>query len=392
MCNNCQNSTEEIYYQSQDVPSLENLNLGNGTYLNEILKKIDSILGAQYAFNFTPYTMPYLKGKYTINTMKNFAESTSVELDLLNKKATSLTNTTTSLTNSNTAFNTRITNVEFPKIADTANAGFTTNDGLKVVLQKLTNRVGNIVPVKQEALVPVDSQTVLLTTSGVLGHTLGASVKISSTNGNRIVLNNDGLFVAPVPALESGAIQTLSLNGYTLGISSGNFVNLPIPQLTLSGTTLGIQGSNSVDIGNVLNVAQTPIVVNDSSTIDFTASGINNHTITAQVKISSNAGNQLVNANGLFVPNVNVPTLLSDISLTPAYKTSFCGIVASCSVPLSFTFTNSGGVSVAVNYIDVNNVSRIINVAASFSVSATDVKKIVTPSTTTLKIEFLGFT
>jgi len=52
-------------------------------------------------------------------------------------------------------------------------------------------------------------------------------------------------------------------------------------------------------------LSESPIIVNDSSSIDFTTSGVSNHTLTGVVKISGNAGNQLsILSNGLFVPQV----------------------------------------------------------------------------------------
>jgi hypothetical protein len=51
---------------------------------------------------------------------------------------------------------------------------------------------------------------------------------------------------------------------------------------------------------------QTPITVTDSSSIDFTVSGVNNHTITADIKrdtVSNGGNNILINTvNGVYVP------------------------------------------------------------------------------------------
>jgi len=51
---------------------------------------------------------------------------------------------------------------------------------------------------------------------------------------------------------------------------------------------------------------ETPLTVIDSNSFDFTTTGTVNHTLTGNVKISNNAGNQLsIQPNGLFVPTVN---------------------------------------------------------------------------------------
>lgn len=101
----------------------------------------------------------------------------------------------------------------------------------------------------QTPLAVNDTATVDLTASGTDNHTLQADVKVSATAGNAISVNADGLYVAPVV----------------------------VP-------------------------AQTPLVANDTPTVDLTASGTDNHTLQAAVKISATAGNAVtVNPDGLYV-------------------------------------------------------------------------------------------
>lgn len=390
MCESC-NSTQDLFYYSEETPNLPFLNLGNGTYLNTLLEKIDSIIGSEYPFDFSKYKMPYMKGKYTISTMKNFAESTSVELANLNIKITNSVTTSTASTAAITALDTRIGVLEIPGINDTSFAGFTTTSSLKVVLQKLSDRIAEISsPQINTPLVVVSSNTVLLTSAGTLNHTIGASVKISGASGNILQAKSDGLFAAA----STGSVttpQTLSLSPLgVLSISGGNYVNLPVPVLNLSGTTLSIGGS-SVDIGNVANVAQTPLTVVDSSTIDFTASGTNNHTLTGVVKISPNANNQVVNANGLYVAPASTAAVLSEINLIPTYRTTFNDLVKASNIPLTFFILNTGGISATVNYLDVNNVSLIRTFLPTEGRLLQNVKQVITLPTSSLKIDFLGF-
>ncbi len=115
MCESC-NSTQDLFYYSEETPNLPFLNLGNGTYLNTLLEKIDSIIGSEYPFDFSKYKMPYMKGKYTISTMKNFAESTSVELANLNIKITNSVTASTASTAAITAFDARINVLEIMAI------------------------------------------------------------------------------------------------------------------------------------------------------------------------------------------------------------------------------------------------------------------------------------
>lgn len=68
--------------------------------------------------------------------------------------------------------------------------------------------------------------------------------------------------------------------------------------------------------------AQTPITVVDSESIDFTASGVDNHTITADVLVSATAGNTLtINPDGLFVPTAADTTVIA-VTDTPALNLS----------------------------------------------------------------------
>ena len=390
MCNSCKTTTDNVSYNSETLPVLPYLNLGNGTELNEILKNIDYIIGTNYPFNFGQYSIPYLKDKYTINNMANFTFAVSKELDLLNTKTTSLTTTSNSLSTEINSLKTRVVALEKPQITDTALAGFSVNDTLKVVLQKLTNKVGTLLAPTQVPISILSSNTVQLTASGSLNHTIGASVKISSQSGNRLQVNNDGLYVPPVTTSSTNN-QTLSINGYSLGISNGNFVNLPIPQLSLQGTVLGLTNSNSVDIGNIVTTNQTPLTVQDSSTIDFQTSGINGHTLTGSVKISSNTNNKLTNSNGLYVAPVDNAALLTEVATTSTQKSSFCGIVNTCPIPLTFNIVNTVGSSQIINYVDVNNVPKSVSVANNNSMQITDVKRITTQPLSNLRIDFMGF-
>lgn len=391
MCENC-NSSEKLFYYSEDVPNLPFLNLGNGTYLNTLLQKIDSVIGSEYPFKFSGYNMPYMKGKYSISTMKNFAESTSVEVANLNIKVNTATTNVATNTASITSLTNRVGVLEVPAINDTALAGFTTTSTLKTVLQKLTDKIAEITaPQTNTPLSTTSSNTILLTTAGVLNHTLGASLKISGVSGNTIQIKPDGVYVAATPSTNTPP-QTLSLNTQgVLSISGGNYVNLPVPVLNLQGSVLSLVGGNSVDIGVVTSGAQTPLTVQDSSTIDFTANGTNNHTLTGSVKISNNANNQLVNSNGLYVPPANTGNILNEIIITPAYRATFNDLVKSSNIPLTFYILNTGGGSVTVNYLDVNNISVVRSFLPSEAGLIQNVKQVITLPTSSLKIDFLGF-
>jgi hypothetical protein len=388
MCESC-NSTQDLFYYSKETPNLPFLNLGNGTYLNTLLEKIDSIIGSEYPFDFNKYKMPYMKGKYTISTMKNFAESTSVELANLSIKTTNTVTTNTTNSADIVSLKTRVGVLEIPGINDTSFAGFTTTSTLKVVLQKLSDKIAKISsPQINPPLVVLSSKTVLLTS---VGPTIGASVKISEVLGNKLEAKLDGLYVA-VPTVNEPIPPKLSLsNAGVLSITGGSYVNLPAPILKLAGSILSI-GDSSVDIGNVANVAQTPLTVVDSNTIDFTFTTNVNRTptLTGDVKISSTANNQLKNTNGLYVAPASTAAILSEITLTSTYRATFNDLVKSSNIPLTFYIQNTGA-PVNFQYIDINNSTKTILINTGGILLPTDVKQLTTFATSTLKIEFRGF-
>lgn len=114
----------------------------------------------------------------------------------------------------------------------------------------------------QTPLTATSSSTINFSTSGANNHTLTGNVKVSAIAGNLITVQSDGLHVlAPT-------------------------------------------------------VVIPPIIGNDSSSIDFTVSGLDNHTITGSVKVSSTIGNSLtIDGTGLFVPAIPVYTAGTGISI-----------------------------------------------------------------------------
>lgn len=67
---------------------------------------------------------------------------------------------------------------------------------------------------------------------------------------------------------------------------------------------------------------ETALTVNDTPTVDLTASGILNHTIQADVRVSAGVGNQIVvNPDGLFVPSLSATTLCNVLQTFPVNNT-----------------------------------------------------------------------
>lgn len=169
----------------------------------------------------------------------------------------------------------------------------------------------------QTPITPVDSATLDLNVSGTDNHTITGAAKISTTAGNRLTSDGTGLLV---PATTNTLTFNSSTNALTTNVNGITATQI-LPFATSGGT-------------------QTPITVVDSSTVDLTASGTNNSTLTAAVKVSATSGNTItVNSDGLFVAAGAVTTgnLLGDNTASVATGTArLVGGNATVSVPLRF--------------------------------------------------------
>jgi hypothetical protein len=152
--------------------------------------------------------------------------------------------------------------------------------------------------VEETPITGVDSNSLDFTISGVNDHTITANVKISATSGNQATINGDGLFV-PLPSQTSITANDSTTIDFTVSGTNNHTITGSVIIPALISTDL----SNSLILGGdnklyVATGAQTPITANDSSRIDFTVSGTNNHTITANIimsaLISVQAGNDLI--------------------------------------------------------------------------------------------------
>lgn len=157
------------------------------------------------------------------------------------------------------------------------------------------NPDGLFVPAGVETpLTANDSASVDFTTSGIANHTVTASVKVSASLGNTIIINPDGIF-APTFNL-CGALAALPPS-----------VSPLVPGITQ------LVGANCQLFTIPATAAETPLTVTDSSSVDFTSSGVAGHSLTAVVKVSALAGNAVVvNADGIYVPNFCTQALLVD--------------------------------------------------------------------------------
>lgn len=152
-----------IYHKANNqIAALTNLSLNNGATLQLFAEAVDVKLGQ---LNVPTFSLPCLRQTYNINSLRQFAEAVDITLcDLKQSVADAITQSTTPLT-------------------------------------------------------VVDTNSIDLTATGNLFHTLQADLVISQAANNLISILNDGAYVTP---------QTLSINYTTkdLTLSNSNTVNL----------------------------------------------------------------------------------------------------------------------------------------------------------------------
>jgi hypothetical protein len=124
-----------------------------------------------------------------------------------------------------------------------------------------------------------DSDSINLTISGVGNHTIEADVNISADSGNSLSIETDGLYVsAPDITVSDTATVNLTASGL-----DNHTLQADVKISAVGGNQIIAQVDGIY--APAASLSETAITVNDSSTIDFTASGTSNHTITGSVII-----------------------------------------------------------------------------------------------------------
>lgn len=240
------------------------------------------------------------------------------------------------------------------------------------------NADGLYVPTVTETPITVtDSATVDLTAGATgSGHTgITASVKLSATAGNILSINADGLYASVTAELDDQVLTGINTNTATL---------------TLIPTTVGTQVNYSAQVdvkvsataGNSITVnadglyaptaTQTPLTVTDSSSVDFTASGTDNHTLTATVKVSATAGNSITtNADGIYVATptqtpltVNDSTSI-DFTANGTDNHTLTGVVKVSSTANNVLVINADGLYVPQETSLIGNDTATVDLTAS---------------------------
>lgn len=148
--------------------------------------------------------------------------------------------------------------------------------------------------ITETPITPVDTQSVNLTINGVQNHTVQADVILDPSPNNLAVIGAPGLLVT----------ETVFTPNTTSGIQAtpgGTFGHSPSYNVRISATVGNVAVLNADGIYVAPAGGETPITVVDTPSVDLGASGVSNHTLTASVKVSANAGNQIsVLADGLY--------------------------------------------------------------------------------------------
>lgn len=291
------------------------------------------------------------------------------------------------------------TNVISANVPAIANA-FNSISGVAPANSEFLNRAGNAfaqIPASAISGLPTftntqltvnDSSSIDLLASGTDNHTLSAAVKISAQANNGLSLKTDGLFAAiGGTATTYTASQGVALVGNNFQI---NGASIPASSIPVSA------------IANLPSFANTQLSVVDSTSLDFSVSGVDNHTLTGAVKISGDAGNLLVNAangSGLYVSGAtsgggSISTLSGDVIGTNVASTvaKIRGINVSTTAPtinqvLAFNGTDYVPTTVASSISAVS-----VSGAPSTAVGDRSKFQIDSPTGGAYFVDFLGIT
>lgn len=182
--------------------------------------------------------------------------------------------------------------------------GINNTDNLTSIIIKLKNYIKTV----KNRLIPNNSLSII-TIPGGCNDSANIKVRIDPAVNNGLVLNTNGLYVAP-------------------GVNSTPFI-----LKTLATTTLDLFGAGtlsnplrgdvkiSTDLDNGITNTMTGIfspksVVNvlDTITVDLAGNGEITSPLSARVKIDPVVGNSLVsNVNGLYVAPVSLPAILTNV-------------------------------------------------------------------------------
>lgn len=185
----------------------------------------------------------------------------------------------------------------------------------------------------------VDTQSINFSASGTKNHTITGDVKISATVGNAASILSDGIYVAdastsetPVTVIDSNSIDFTASGTNNHTITADIILDpslLNIAQITGSGLLVSSA------------LVQDPITPVDSPSIDLTVTGGTGHTLRGDINISATSNNAaVILSDGLYVPDsfasASAWLLTGNASTNPA--TDFLGTTDN--IALNFRVNN----------------------------------------------------
>lgn len=388
-----QQNTDNVFFGIDINDKLPNLNMNAGVDLTSIIKKIDYKLGSiTNSANYGSFNVDFLNSKYTVNTVKKFSESVSLEMAYNNARVNQLLIVVGQQGINTSSLTSKVDGIKIPEIIDSSGVGFTVNDNINIVLQKIVNKFNNLsIPSKLLNLSSTDSDTLSISLSGASNSNFKGDVKISNLPNNILRYYNDGLYVAKSATNSS---QTLSIKNNQLSISGDGGNTIPIPisglqTLQRTGNKIYISGGNDITLPDTI---ETSLVANSSTSINFTQTGTTGHNITANLRLSSVDGNLAsVSIDGLYI-KTNATEVLKQIALNTDLKTKLCDLVSNCSDSASYTWyiRNTSTSPVTIQYIDINNTAQELEFSIGPSSGTINGLRVNTFPSSTLTITFLG--
>lgn len=287
-------NTDCVKYTGDDISCLQ---IVSGDTLTDIIGHLEDVVCALSPTTWSAYDYGCLS-TLNITTQQEFAEGIAATIcDMQTDITTNTTNITTLTTSLNTVKT--VTTLDcFETISGLPGPTATSTSMFAAIQQILCDHESEITALQAlggVALTATDSATIDFTTSGTGGHTLTGSVKISATANNSVTAESDGIYVEEVPIV----VQDTTTIDFTASGTLNHTItadvkisNDPNNRLIDDGTGLFVAGAS---------FSETSLTANDSNSIDFTTSGISNHTVTASVKLDPAVDNIItITSDGLY--------------------------------------------------------------------------------------------
>lgn len=199
--------------------------------------------------------------------------------------------------------------------------------------------------VPETLLTVIDSPAINLTANGPFNHTLRADLVLSTDAGQSAEIRSNGLYVP------------------SLCEASGD---LPVGAPVVFGTTPLVGADCQTHVVN-----ETPITVVDTTTINLTSTGLFGHTISGDVIVSPDSGQQIqVRGNGLYVPTAPVFNLCNALTGLPNGGLATPGVTRVVGTDCSSYLLPANPPDAPIIGIDTNTIDITISGSDQHTISA----------------------